>query len=98
MVAVNLFASLLTTNNLCISICLNIIAHLYYNGEFRVMFYAITFCRISGMRSPLRGGGRVHVPLGCSSVPSNFVFLHSLLPNMSLFPSKFGLSSSVPLK
>ena len=54
MVAVNLLALLLTTNNLCTSICL------YYNGEFRVILYAITlvvFCRISDMRSPLRGGG-----------------------------------------
>ena len=58
MVAVNLLASLLTTNNLCTSICLT---HcLYYNGEFRVILYAITlvvFCRLSDMRSPLRGGG-----------------------------------------
>ena len=59
MVAVNLLASLLTTNNLCTSICLNIIACIS-KGEFRVILYAITlvvFCRLSGMRSPLREGG-----------------------------------------
>ena len=63
MVAVNLLASLLITDNLCTSICLN---HcLNYNGEFRVKLYAITlvvFYRLSDMRSPLRGGG-VHVSL-----------------------------------
>ena len=68
MVAVNLLASLLTTTNLCISICLNIIACI------TVILYAITlvvFCRLSDMRSPLGGGGGgggggvtcFHVPL-----------------------------------
>ena len=56
MVAVNLLASLLTTNNLyCTSISSSIIA-VYYNGESREIWYAITMvvhCRLSYMRSPL---------------------------------------------
>ena len=62
----------------------------------------VVFCRLSDMRSLLRLG--VHVSLFlwdklvCSSVPS---FCFSYIPCsliLSLFPSKFGLSSSVPLK
>ena len=99
MVAVNLLASLITTNNVCTSICLNIIACIT-SGEFRVILYAITlvvFCRLSDMRSPLRGDVSCssEIKLACYSVPSNFVFLHSLFPNIA---SIFGLSSSASLK
>ena len=100
MVAVNLLASLLTTNSLCTSNCLN------YNGEFRVILYAntlVVFCRLCDKRSPLRGGGGYMFP--CSSeinwlVPLFPQILFSYIPCsliLSLFPSKFGLSSYVPL-
>ena len=59
MVAVNLLASTLTTNNLYYtSISLNIIA-VYYNGDFQVIWYAIALavqCRLSDMQIPLREG------------------------------------------
>ena len=94
MVAVNLLASLLTFEHHC----------LYYNGEFRVILYAITlvvFCRLSDMQSPLR-----EYMFPCSSkinwlVPLFPQILFSYIPCsliLSLFLSNFGLSSSVPQK
>ena len=75
MVAVNLLASLLTTNNLCTSICLSIIACMTM-ANFNITL--VVFCRLSDMRRHLRGGGHVSLflcnKLACSSVTSNFVF------------------------
>ena len=57
MVAVNLLASLLITNN-CRSMSPNIVAK-FYNGEIRVIWFAITLavqCRLSYKQSPLGEG------------------------------------------
>ena len=98
MVAANLLASLLNTNNLCTSICLNI------NDGFRVILYAITLvvsCRLSDMRSPLRGWGYM---FPCSSeinwlVPlfPQILFSYVRCSNiMSLFPSKLAFLPLFP--
>ena len=70
MVAENLLASLLTTNKLCTSICLNIIACITMANSSNIACHyfgaLVVFCRLSDMRSPLRGGGGgggVHVSL-----------------------------------
>ena len=92
MVAVNLLASLLTTNNLCTSIVWTSLLVLQWRISSNIVCLTlVVLCRLSHMRSPLRGE---HVSLflwnklTCSSVPSNFVFLYSLFPNIVYVPLK----------
>ena len=95
MVAVNLLASLLTTNNLCTSICLNIIA-------------CITMVNFENYCMPLLWWYSVALviceALSCSSeinwlVPLFPQILFSYIPCsaiLSLFPSKFGFFPLYP--
>ena len=107
MVAVNLLASLLTTNNLCTSICLKIIACITMaNFELYCMsliwWYSVAYL----ICEALSGGGGGGYMFPCSSeinwlVPLFPELWFSYIPCsliLSLFPSKFGISSSVPLK
>ena len=78
---------------------------MYYNGEFRVIWHAITLavqCRLSDMLNPLREGS----PFPCSLEIIGIVPFCPQIENLfsyvrcpqilSLFPSKFGLFPLFP--